>query len=95
MSHDTTLYTLYTTIRDSLPYEYATQYINGKDTNHSILINREDLERTIYITANESNDDILDVALYEDDDPIEISQWDTDDPSLNLSDLITYIKKTI
>lgn len=95
MSHDTTLYTLYTTLHNSLPYEYATQYINGKDANHSILINREDLEHTICITANESNDDIFDVVLYDDDDPIEISQWDADDPGLDLLDLIAYIERTI
>lgn len=99
MSHDTTISILYATLRDCLPYEYDTQYANGKDASHNITISKKDSERTIYITTNTpDNDSILDTTLYDDandDEPIEICQWDTDDPNLNLTDLTAYIEKTL
>lgn len=99
MSYDTTIVVLYTTLRDCLPYEYGTQYVGGKDTDHSIVVNKKDSERTIYITTNTLDDDgIIDTTLYDDandDEPIEIYQWDTNDPNLNLVDLIAYIEKNL
>lgn len=99
MNRNTTIATLYATLSNCLPYEYDTQYVKGKDTSHSIIINKKDSERTIYITTNTLDDDgIFDATLYDDaddDEPIEICQWDTDDPNLSLIDLIAYIEKNL
>lgn len=99
MSNYTTLKTLFATFRGCLPYEYDEQYINGKDTDHSIVITKEDSERTVYITENTpDHNSILDVTLYDDandDEPVETYQWDTNDPNLNLTDIIDYIKNSL
>lgn len=99
MSYHTILTIMYTTLRDCLPYEYSTQYIGVKDTDHSILISKTDSDRTICITENMPDDNgILDTTLYDDandDEPIEICQWDTNDPNSSLVDLIAYIEKTL
>lgn len=99
MNEHTTLNHLHAILRGCLPYEYDEQYINGKDTDHSIVITKEDSERTVYITENTPNhNNILDMTLYDDandDEPVEIYQWDTTDPNLNLTDLIAYIKNNL
>lgn len=98
MEDTKTLKTLFAAIHGTLPYEYDT-YINGKDTDHSIVISKKDSERTICVTANTPDDNgILDTTLYDDaydDEPIETYQWDANDPNLNLIDLITYIKENL
>ena len=99
MNEHTTMTILSATLRGCLPYEYDEQYINGKDTDHSIVITKGDSERTVYITDNTpDHNSILDVTLYDDandDEPVEIYQWDTNDPNLNLTDLIAYIKNNL
>ena len=99
MNEHTTLTILSATLRGCLPYEYDEQYINGKDTDHGIVITKGDSERTVYITENTpGHNGILDVTLYDDandDEPVEIYQWDTNYPNLNLTDLIAYIKNNL
>lgn len=99
MSNRKTLKALFTALHGSLPYEYDEKYVDGNQTEASIVITKEGSERTIYITANKPDvNAIFDVVLYDDiydDDPIEIYQWDADDPNLNLIDLIAYIEKSL
>lgn len=99
MENTKTLTILFATLRGCLPYEYDEQYINGKGTDHSIVITKEDSERTVYITENTpDHNSIIDVTLYDDandDEPVEIYQWDTSEQNLNLTDLIAYIKNSL
>lgn len=93
MSNDTTLKTLFATLHGCLPYEYDI-HSTGKTTDYSITISKKDSNRTIYVTPNtHDNDDTLDLTLYDDtygDKPLETLQQDT-----NITDLLTYIKKTL
>lgn len=99
MSDHTTLTTLFTALRGSLPYEYDELLVNEKGLDQIIVISKPDTERTICITANTPDDNgVLDMTTYDndqDDDPTEITQWDTNDPNLNLIDLIAYIEKSL
>lgn len=99
MSNYITLKTLFAALYGILPYEYDEKYINGTDTEDSIVISKTNSERSIYITSNlpyENN--IFDVTLYDDihdDDPTETSKWDADDQDLTLIDLIAFIERNL
>lgn len=99
MEDTKTLKFLFTALHGSLPYEYDVVRVNGEGLEDTITISKTNAEHVIYITANMSNDnDIFDINLYDDpydDDPAETTQWDADDPTLNLIDLIAYIKKSL
>lgn len=90
---------LFCALNGCLPYEYDEKHIYGTERGDAIIISKTNSERSIYITPNMPNGNaILDITLYDDayaDDPIEIVQWDLDDQDLALTDLITYIEKTI
>lgn len=97
MSNNTTLKTLSTALHGNFPYEYDVLYTNSEDAGNNIAISKVGSNGIIYITAPD-DDGILDVTLYDDaydDEPTELSQWDTNDPNLNLTDLITYVEKTL
>lgn len=99
MSKYTALKNLFTTLHESLPYEYDEKYLNREGLEDAIIISKTNSERSIYITANMPYDNnIFDLTLYDDiydDDPIEISQWNADDQDLTLLDLIAYIEKSL
>lgn len=99
MNKNNNLRTLFSTLNGCLPYEYDEKYANSAGLEDIIIISKTNSERNIYITANTAPDNnIFDVTLYDDthdDDPIEIYQWDADDQDLTLTDLISYIKKSL
>lgn len=98
MSNHTPLQALFTSLYGSLPYEYDEKYVVGIGLKDTIAISKTDSERIIYITANTPDDTLFNVSLYDDvydDDPAETIQWDADDQDTTLTDLITYIKKSL
>lgn len=96
--HDS-LHILFKTLTDTLPYEYDEKYANGVGPEGTITISKNDTGHTIYITENTPDDNgVFDVALYDDildDDPTDITTWDANDPNLTLTDLISYIEKSL
>lgn len=99
MSNYTTLKTLFDILHGILPYEYDEKYVNGVGLEDIIAISKNDTGPAIYITANTPDDNgVFNVTLYDDindDNPAEFTIWDANDPTLTLTDLTSYIKKSL
>ncbi len=99
MNDSATLKILFAAFHGILPHEYDEKYVNGVGLEDAIAISKNDTGPAIYITANTPNDNgVFNVTLYDDiydDDPADITIWDTNDPNLTLTNLISYIKKSL
>lgn len=92
--HDN-LHTLFKTITDILPYEYAEKFVHPDRFEPSITITKEDSSRIMYISTDTHDPDDFEVTVYDDendDKPLENFHWTTGKPETTIETIIADIK---
>lgn len=94
MNKNDSLYILFKTLTDTLPYEYS-EHLN--ENTGCIEITKEDSTIVAYVTENKTEPGILDATSYDIEDnepsPYGVARLDLIDPDVNILDAVTEIKQ--